>query len=185
MKNSPGRRVQKRARGRNKPQPRRFRPTAGMQRFLRVELELLARRRPYTQKQVAEAATVSESQASRWHDVTGYDDWMTRELRHVAVRLFARGTVAAGYRVIMTGDPKELETFGRVMGLISLPVDSLVAPGTPENACVVNLLVPRPEYPVSTVQASGPLRLAPPDLPTQYILDSKDVCRDEIAAGRR
>jgi hypothetical protein len=36
-----------------------------MLRFLRVELELLAERRPYTQKQVAEARSVSEGQASR------------------------------------------------------------------------------------------------------------------------
>jgi len=75
---------------RKKPQPKPFRPTAAMQRFLRVELEFLSKRRPYTQKQVAEAAKVSEFQASRWHDAPGYEDWMTRELRHVAVRLFAR-----------------------------------------------------------------------------------------------
>src|SRR5687767_14878393 len=105
---------------RKKQQPiRGFRPTTKMRRFLLTELEFLAKRRPYTQKQVAQAANVSESQASRWHDVDGYDEWMQRELRSVAIRLVARATVAAGHRVIQTGDPKELETLARVMGLLA------------------------------------------------------------------
>jgi hypothetical protein len=138
-----------------------------MQRFLRVELDLLAKRRPYTQKQVAEAARVSEFQASRWHDVAGYDDWMTRELRHVAVRLFARGTVAAGYRVIMTGDPKELETFARVMGLLDFPPADSHGSGAGSGGCIINLLVPRPEYPQGALSAPPTIRLPPPDLPTR------------------
>ena len=65
-------------------------------------LELLGKRRPYSQKQVAEAAKVSEFQASRWHDVPGYDDWHADQLHGAAIRLFNRGKVAVGCRILMT-----------------------------------------------------------------------------------
>jgi hypothetical protein len=163
----PARRAGKRSR--KKPQLKRFRPTAAMQRFLRVEMEFLAKRRPYTQKQIAEGAAVSEFQASRWHDVAGYDDWMIDELRRVATRLFARGTVAAGYRVILTGDPKELETFGRVMGLLDLRHADSLGSDLGGGGCIINLLVPRPEYPQGAVVAAPTLRLPPPDLPPSAV----------------
>jgi hypothetical protein len=45
-------------RTRKKPQPRSFRPTTAMHRYLAAEKGLLARRRPFTQKMVAELAQV-------------------------------------------------------------------------------------------------------------------------------
>jgi hypothetical protein len=159
----PPRRMKQAAR--KKAQPKGFRPTAAMLRFLRMELELLAKRRPYTQKQVAEASGVSEGQASRWHAVDGYDQWVAVELRHVAIQLFARGAVAAGHRVILTGDPRELETFGRVMGLLE---PSIVEPRVSDGAghTTINLLCPRPEIPQGSLAVTQQMtRLPPPDLP--------------------
>jgi hypothetical protein len=145
-----------------------------MIRFLFSELECLGKRRPYTQKQVAESAKVSEFQASRWHDGAGYDEWRAEQLHGAAVRLFNRGKVAVGYRILQTGDPKELETFGRVLGVLPQwpPSDDGeavpgVAPGAPYM--VMNYLVPRPETPVipgvvvNEVDATG--KLMPANIP--------------------
>jgi hypothetical protein len=119
-----------------------------MVRFLFTELELLGKRRPYTQKQVAEAAKVSEFQASRWHDVPGYDDWHADQLHGAAIRLFNRGKVAVGCRILMTGDPKELETFGRILGVVPTgTADTSEGSGT-SSGMVYNFLIPRPSMPV-------------------------------------
>src|SRR5688572_17960015 len=137
---------QRSAAKRKKPQPHLgFHPTTKMRRFLRTELDFLAKRRAYTQKQVAETAHVSESQASRWHDVDGYDEWMQKELRAVAMRLVARATVSAGHRVIQTGDPKELETLSRVMALLAPDSENLDRESSAPHPTVINLLVPRPD----------------------------------------
>ena len=139
---------------RKKPQfsrasdPRPFRPTAAMVRFLFTELELLGKRRPYTQKQVAEAAKVSEFQASRWHDVPGYDDWHADQLHGAAIRLFNRGKVAVGCQVLMTGDPKELETFGRILGVVPTGTADASEGSGASSGIVYNFLIPRPATPV-------------------------------------
>jgi hypothetical protein len=42
-----------------------------------------------------------------------------------------------------------------------------LTPGAGGPAVVVNLLVPRPEYPQGSLSAAPTLRLPPPDLPTR------------------
>jgi hypothetical protein len=157
-------RVRRRQPPRKKAQPtepKAFAPTAAMIRYLFNELEFLGKRRPYTQKQVAEAAKVSEFQASRWHDVNGYDAWHAEQLHGAAIRLFNRGKVAVGYRILMTGDPKELETFGRVLGLVVDPRPPDGDGPAPAGGAVtnynLNLLVPRPDMPpLASAQALIP-----------------------------
>jgi hypothetical protein len=104
----------------NIPQPAAtaFKPTKAMIRAFFAECDFLLRRVRYTQQMVAQAARVSESQLSRWHQVEGYDEWTAHRLHELAVRLFARAKVSAGARVILTGDPRELEILGRVLGRI-------------------------------------------------------------------
>jgi hypothetical protein len=159
--------------GRKKAQPKRgvFRPTTAMHRFLACELQFLAKRRPFTQKDVAKEARISEFQASRWHNVNGYDKWHADQLHQAAIRLFNRGKVAVGNRILMTGDPKELEIFGRVLGLLTPTWMEDALPATPmNNQAVINLLVPRPEMPMlpeptTTVTAT---KQAPADVLTAF-----------------
>ena len=147
-----------------------------MIRFLFTELEFLGKRRPYTQKAVAEAAKVSEFQASRWHDVPGYDNWHAEQLHGAAIRLFNRGKVAVGYRILLTGDPKELETFGRVLGLLHVGAGE---DGTGESAAqasaslVMNFLVPRPETPV--IPGVVVREVQPPQLPLSADAESSQT----------
>lgn len=174
-------------RGRNKPQPKPglFRPTAGMQRFVACELVCLGKRRPYTQKDVARDAKISEFQASRWHDIEGYDVWRTKVLHRAAVSLFHRGKVAVGHRILMTGDPKELEIFGRVLGLVGgVAVDDEEGAGAGVNpgGMTMNFLVPAPPIPPE-VQEQAAKRLPPPyRFPPNTI--NVLVPRPESLAGR-
>lgn len=142
--------------------PKLFTPTAAMIRFLFRELELLSKRRPYTQKQVASEAKVSEFQASRWHDVRGYDQWHADQLHGAAVRLFNKGKVAVGYRILATGDPKELETFGRVLGLLAGPGGDDGEGDAVNPHFTMNFLVPAP--PISQGQQEAAKKMLPPPM---------------------
>jgi hypothetical protein len=113
-------------------------------------------RAPNSQKIVAEAAKISQFQVSRWHDVVGYDDWHARQLHDAAVRLFARAKVAVGYRVLQTGDPKELETFGRVLGLTPRAGEDAEEPTQASPySYIMNVLVPRPEKALLDLSEQG------------------------------
>jgi hypothetical protein len=120
-----------------------FRPTTGMVRFVRAELELLAKRRPFSQKFLTKLAGVSESQASRWHTVRGFDDWHHDQLQAAAVRLFNQGKVAVANR-ILSGAPR----------------------GAP--ACAVQFLVPRPEYPPGSACVPIVQRLPRPHVAPEF-----------------
>jgi hypothetical protein len=135
-----------------------------MVRFVRAELELLAKRRPFSQKSLAELAGVSESQASRWHAVPGFDDWHHDQLQAAAVRLFNQGKVAVGNRILMTGDPKELEVLARVLGLLTSAPDAGQERPAGLPPVQFNFLVPRPEYPPGSSSVPMLQRLPPPDL---------------------
>jgi hypothetical protein len=90
---------------------------------------------------------------------------MTGELHAEATRLLARAEVAAVQRVIMTGDPRELEILGRYLGVqYGMPKDDEGVPSA-DKPYVFNVLVPRPEWPALP---GAPTPAHPdPELPVQ------------------
>ncbi|MGE0590902.1 MAG: helix-turn-helix domain-containing protein [Vicinamibacterales bacterium] len=127
-----------------------------MQRYAAVHLEAVFNRNYKYQKQIAEKAGIHESTISKWHRLDGFNDWLAGLVDRQVTVLWSAAKLAGLGRCIATGDPREIETMGRVIG--SLPEGYAPAPDPdappPSAGVTVNVLVPRPDYPVVGVQRS-------------------------------
>jgi hypothetical protein len=132
---------------------KKFKPTPKMLAYLFATRKLTASGKPYSQRVVAAAADVHEDVVARWHRVSGFDEWFSREVRGEFDRLLPLADLSLVRRAIQTGDPRDVEMAHRVAdgltGGVSVRFgDQDPLPDERHSSYVLNLLVPRPEMPV-------------------------------------
>lgn len=124
-----------------------------MHAYLLKKRELSEPRGWTTQRAIAQAINVNEAVISRWHRLEGFDDWVGEQTDRWTRRLWPDAKYAGMLRARRTGDPREIETMGRVTGQIATgpafgdPLGDRGAVIGQVNNYAINFLVPRPEVP--------------------------------------
>jgi hypothetical protein len=133
--------------------PKPFKPTAKMLVYLRKYLIALATTRPITARALALESGVHEDTVYGWREKPGFDEWFEEKTLADARRLWGPVVNRGMRRAERTGDPREIETMGRIIGAIKAPSPLLDTVGDrgavigQVNNYAINFLVPRPEVP--------------------------------------
>lgn len=121
--------------------------------YLRKYLIALATTKPITARALALESGVHEDTVYGWRDKPGYDEWFDEQVRLDTRRLWEPVVNRGMRRAERTGDPREIETMGRIIGVLKGPSTLLDTVGDrggiigQVNHYAINFLVPRPELP--------------------------------------